>query len=177
VDAKLLRWFGEDWPAPVVQRVVPIASPAAGADFTITTPGESTWSVLSIAATLTTSAVVANRVPVLRMTDGSSVLWRVPALVAVTASLTTQVSWVAELGYQQAALSGGALTVGLPPMYLQPGNIVALTTSALDVGDTWTNIVVQVAEVFNGHVERERGIADSIRDEAEAIAGVIEGTL
>jgi hypothetical protein len=47
----------------------------------------------------------------------------------------------------------------------------------LQAGDQWSAVTVTVVEVFNGHVERVRGLADGIRDEAEAIAGMIEGTL
>jgi hypothetical protein len=177
LDLKLIRLLGEDWPAPVVLRVLPVAQPAAGADFSFAVPGESSWGLVAVSATLVTSAAVANRVPVLRFTDGSNVYFRKPALAAITATLTTQVSWVPELGSDQTALSGGALTVPLPTVYLAPGNVIACSTTAIDVGDQWSNVVVTAVEVFNGHVERERAIADSIRDEAEAIAGLVMGEL
>jgi hypothetical protein len=177
MDAKLLRWLGEDWPAPVVQRVVPIASPAAGADWSVTVPGESTWALASVSATLVTSAVAGARAPIFTVTDGSSVLWRVAPGTTQATALTVTYSWLPEMGAPDTTITGGQLQVALPPTYLQPGNVFRVATALLDVGDQWSAIVVQAYEVFNGHVERERGLADSIRDEAEAIAGIVEGTL
>lgn len=177
MDTKLLRDLGEDWPSPVVLRVQPVTPPVAGADWSFPVPGEGTWGIVAISATLVTSAAVANRVPVLRFTDGTNVYFRTPALVAITATLTTQISWIAEVGTIQTALSGGALSIALPPVYLAPGNIIAVSTTAIDVADQWSNIVVTAVEVLNGHVERERALADNIRDHADAIAGIIEGEL
>ena len=177
MDVKLLRLLAEDWPSPVVLRVLPQPTPAAGADWTVTVPGESAWAVISVSATLVTSAAVANRAPLFTVTDGSSTLWRVAPGVVQTASLTTTYSWLCELGAPDVTITGGHIQVALPPAYFHPGFTFGPVTATRDAADQWSAIVVQVFETFNGHIERERSLADALRDEAEAIAGVIQGVL
>lgn len=177
MDAKLLRWLAEDWPAPAVYRTVRPADPAVATDWTITAPGESTWVVVGITATLVTDANVANRHPDLTLTDGSTTLWRLPAGAVITAGITTIISWLPMLGYASPAILGNRLTVGTPEVCMVPGWTIGTTGSALQAGDQWSSVALTAVEVFSGHVERERAIADSIRDEAEAIAGLIMGEL
>jgi hypothetical protein len=177
VDLKLLRELAEDWPSPVTLRTIVSASPAVATDFTITTPGESVWMLVALEATLTADANVANRHPDLTVTDGTNPIWRIPPGVSVTASQTAAISWVPSLGYTSATLLGNRLAVGIPDLILQSGWTVGPTGSNLQAGDQWSAITTTVVEVFHGHVEHERSIADQIRDRADAFAEIFQGVL
>jgi hypothetical protein len=72
---------------------------------------------------------------------------------------------------------GGTLVVPMAPTYMAPGFTLASATALLDAGDQWSAITATVVECFTGHVERERALADTITDRAEALAGVLEGSL
>lgn len=176
MDAKLLEWLAEDWPAPVVFRTTAPANPAVATDWTVQAPGEGTWWVTSVVATLVTDANVANRHPDLTLTDGTNTLWRIPPGALITASLTTVISWVPGLGYASPAIVGNRLVIGTGEIVMVPGWTIGTTGSTLQAGDQWGPIVVNAIEVFTGHRERERTLEDSIRDKAEALAGLIEGT-
>src|SRR5207253_559703 len=109
MDPRILRTLADDYPEWAVARTFNVATPAVGTDWSFTVPGESILGVFSIVATLATSAAVANRVPTLRVTDGSATFWRVGAGAAITATLTTVVSWLPELGYRDTALAGASM--------------------------------------------------------------------
>ena len=176
MDPRILRALAEDWPAPFVYRTVPVPTPAAGANFVVTAPGEGTWALVALRATLVTSAAVANRAATLNVTDGTNTLWSVEAGTTQAASLTVAYSWVTEYPAFPTTVVGGVLVVPMAPTYLAPGMTISGATALLDVGDQWQGITAQVVECFTGHVERERSLEDSIRDEAGALAGVLEGT-
>ncbi|HET9247699.1 MAG TPA: hypothetical protein VFO15_17985 [Xanthobacteraceae bacterium] len=177
MDATILRALAEDWPAPLVYRVVPVTSPAAGANFSFVTPGESTFALVALTATLVTSAAVANRAATLNVSDGTTTLWSVEAGAVQTATSTVRYSWVTEYPAFPTTIVGGALVVPMAPTYLPPGFTIASSVALLDAGDQWSAITATVVEVLTGHVERERTLADTITDRAEALAGVLEGSL
>lgn len=177
MEANILRALAEDWPAPLVYRTVPVTTPAAGANFAVVPPGESTWALVALTATLLTSAAVGNRAATLNVTDGTNTLWSVEAGSVQAPSLTVRYSWVTEYPAFPTAAVGGVLVVPMAPTYMMPGWSIAGATSGLDVADQWSAISATVVEVFTGHVERERALADTITDRAEALAGVLEGSL
>lgn len=169
VNLGLLREIADDWPAAAVARTFPVAQPNVGTDWTVTVPGESVWGVVSIAATLVTSAVAASRVPTLRVTDGVSTLMRFGCPVNITTGLTTLVSWVAELGYASSAINGATVNIGLPPIIVPAGSVIAVTTTAIDAGDQWSAINLNIVEVYHGHLEAERERLTSFMDRLEAL--------
>lgn len=177
MEANILRALAEDWPAPLVYRVVPVTTPAAGANFTMQTPGEGAWALVALRATLVTSAAVANRAATLNVTDGTTPLWSVEAGAVQAASLTVTYSWVTEYPAFPTTVVGGTLVVPMAPTYMAPGWALTSATALLDAGDQWSAISAVVVECFTGHVERERALADTITDRAEALAGVLEGSL
>lgn len=174
MDTRLLRAIAEDWPAPVVYRSVSVLAPAVATDWVATVPGESVWGIVGIVATLVCDANVANRHPDLTVTDGTAALYRVTAPFAITANATAVLSWVPGLGYANTALLGNRATIGTPELALPSGFTIGPSGSGLQAGDQWSAITVTVVEVFHGHVEHERTLADSFRNEADALAGVIE---
>ena len=131
--------------SPNVPIVGAVGEPAAGDDAS-TVLSQSSWTrLLSYAAVLTTSATVADRVPVLRATiaDGGTV-WAVPSGASVTASLTTTVCWTARGRGDglQTAIYGDHLYLPCPDLWIPPGAKVATATAAIDAADQWSAIVV-----------------------------------
>ena len=177
MDTRVLKLLADDWPEAAVVRSFTPPNPAAGADFTVTVPGEACWAVFSITATLTTSVAVANRVPVFRITDGTNTLQRYPSPANITASLTTLISLLPELGYTSSAITQNTLTFGLPPLYLVAGQQIAVTTALLDAADQWSGINVTVLEMYHGEREHERSIANAIVNHYEAVIDLVEGRL
>lgn len=173
-DVRALRAVAEDWPASIVMRTVAVTAPAAGADWTLTCPGESVWAVYATTARFVTSAVVANRAPKLVITDGSNTMFDITDDVAITATLTTQISWLSLLGYQDTAIAAASLNIGTPQIVLQPGWTIGTVTSLIDVGDQWSRVFVNVVESFAGERDRERQILDQMTDRFHAIMDRLE---
>lgn len=125
---------------------VPVASPAAGADWVASPPAGSTWELLHVKAILTTSAVVANRAPVLRVRDNSGLdLDAYPAAAVVAASLAVEQDWEAGIGSQITTILNVAGMSEPPPLVPLGGSLRSLTAN-LDVGDQWSGIVLTVRE-------------------------------
>ena len=123
----------------VASRVVPVVSPALGSDWTFA--ATSVAGLLAVTADLNTSAVVANRNPRLRITDGlgHTLLW-VSSSPAQTATQTVHYSWAVG----GSAVSSGQVTSEVLPsgIVLPSGATVGTLTVALDAGDQWSNIVL-----------------------------------
>jgi hypothetical protein len=131
-------------------RVYPLASPGVGVDWAVTVPGGVRWNVQSLLATLTTSAVVANRLALLRISDGSTIHTRLPANAAVVASSTNYFSWV--IGGQEYAPASMVTyqTLPFPNYWLPSGWVISSSTVAIDVGDQWSGLVLYVLEQRTG---------------------------
>ena len=126
-------------------RIIP--APAVGSPGKLSVPGEEVWRIMSIVASLTTSAVVANRAPEINVQDqdGNKVV-RVPTTAFALATTTTQLEWLAGLGADYVGADGSQI---LPlPSFLVPGGFsINLSVGAMDVGDAISAIKVY-AEVF-----------------------------
>ena len=123
----------------------PVASPAAGADFTVKVDDAGApWQIVSIRARLVTSAVVANRLVhcVVKDADGNEV-YRIGFDGAITASKTTIFSFTPAAG----GIAGGITTnndlvYSIPDGPYLPRWTVGSVTGAIDVGDQWSQIAV-----------------------------------
>lgn len=175
MDPRVLRTIADDWPESAVVRTFTVANPGVGTDWKFTVPGESVLAIFSVTATLTASAVVANRAPIAFTTDGNAILFRVGPGAAVTASQTVIFSWLPELGYRDTATNFNTQLVGLPPLYMASGQVFQVATTAIDVGDQWSGIVISAYEVFHGKREHERSIESALEDRAEAIDRILTG--
>lgn len=114
-----------------------VTSPAAGADWSQTVPASHLWQLFSITATLTTSAVVANRQVRLVLTDGTNTFASLTAAAVQAASLANVYTWC--LGQHPLAL--GLQQLGaLPELTLPEAWTVGVSTLALDAGDQWSAI-------------------------------------
>lgn len=126
-------------------RVITLANPAAAADWTATVPVPARWRVQCLQAQLVTSAVAANRIPHLVITDGQGrSMYNFPAPGNQPAALTVQYS----AGTTIVALQfDNAQALVLPyPMKLLQGWTIGTLTTGLSAGDQWSNIQIHVKE-------------------------------
>jgi hypothetical protein len=169
MDGRFLEPIAADnWTDPAV-RTIQITKPAAGAEFTQTVPGQSTWALVAICAQLVTSATVASRVPSLTFTDGTNTVAQVPVGANVTASLTTRVTWMADGASTSASLLGTSLIVNTPKLILSPGWTVASSTAAIDTADQYQNIVLTVIESLTGDKFFEAHLLERMLDKIDAL--------
>ena len=131
-------------------QVVQVANPAAGAEFTLKAPGQGIWRVMSLAFTLVTSAVVANRRVALLADDQTDVWFAAATTVDLTATLTTRVG--AYQGAASTGLAGSVLNVPLPNdgLVLMPGYRLRTSTLNIDAGDQYSAIRAEVIEYPEG---------------------------
>lgn len=131
-------------------RPVQIPSPAAGADFTVTAPGQGIWRVVGLTAVLTTSAAVANRIPSLVINGSDGRLAQLVGTASLAASLAA--TWGTFPG---AVAVAGAVSLHQWPMptdgvVLLPGFSLASLTAAIDAADQWSLIRALVVEYPTG---------------------------
>lgn len=114
-------------------------NPGAGAEASFTVPAGQGILFKGFRIRLVTSAVVANRVPVLTIADdNANTVLEFPASAAQVASTTIDYNFIADLGYAMGAAVGGKLTVGISPLlYLPDGWTVKTVTQLIDVGDDY----------------------------------------
>jgi hypothetical protein len=134
------------WPGSAIEsstagvgrlRSITGTNPAAGVEISETVPAGVRWRLVAFQATLTTSAVVANRFPGILIDDGTLILLFSRSLAAQAASNSINHSW-ADWGAQSTAL-GSPNALPIPPgLVLAPGYRIRTSTAALDVGDDWT---------------------------------------
>ena len=127
------------------QRIITLAQPAAGADWSASVPATARWRVNAVQAQFATSAAVANRVPHIVITDGQGhTVYNVPSLTNQVAATTFQYSAGATV---VTAFFDSAVVMALPyPLkMLQTWTISSLTT-AIQAADQWSNIVLFVKE-------------------------------
>ena len=124
--------------------LVPV--PAAGADWIVTPPAGATWELLHVKAILATSAVAANRSPVLRIRDNAGLdLDAYPAAAVVPASSAIEQGWESGLGTPATVILNVA-TMSEPPPLVPLGGSLRVLTGNLDVADQWSAIVLTVRE-------------------------------
>lgn len=141
-----------------VERVIPFAPPLAGVEASITVPGGVIWHPLAITATLTSDAVVANRVPQLVLDDGNTIVARIAGGQAQAASLAATYTWIVGGAFSGGTVALGAITVALPDLALSPGYRLRTITAGLDAGDTYTGLVLWVEELL----ELPRGVNEQV---------------
>ena len=131
-------------------KVLPLANPAAGANFVITGPGQGGWRLISVRFTLATDANVAGREPALIFDDGTTAAFQT-VVRGGQAATTTQ-----DYGTVPAAFDGGGADPfrGLPwpekGVWLEPGWRVRSAILNIQAGDQISNIGFVVEEFPNG---------------------------
>lgn len=121
-----------------------VNAPAAGTDWTIKPSPTDKVLLLTVTATLTTSAVVASRRVSLNLKDQNALgYWCADAVMAQAASLAVTYSWArgASLGPPAALVASEKVALPFPWLRLQPSDTVSAITALIDVGDVWSKIV------------------------------------
>lgn len=113
------------------------SDPAAGAELSVTVPAGERWELVSVQASLVTSAVAANRRVVLTVDNGTTVYARIPVGATQAASLTYVYGFIAGLGYANGSVLDLNVTTGVPPMILEAGYRIRTATVNIDAGDNW----------------------------------------
>lgn len=132
-----------------------VAVPAPGAEFTQTVPAGVIWELLSVQCSFTSSAIVAARVPSLRVRDSDGLVtgrWSIGSSQA--ASLTIAMGWFAGLG-ANVTNNGFASVLPNPPFACLPGWVISTSTTLIDVGDQYSIINMLVREWSVDNVHRQ----------------------
>lgn len=123
----------------VASIVAQAGNPAAGNDWAV---GEaSSKQLVAVFAQLVTSAVVANRLPSLKIQDGAGrVAAQIPASSVQAASLTETYVWAVGMPFA----SGQNVNLVPLPGGVAVGNgwIISTVTTALQAADQWSNIFI-----------------------------------
>lgn len=127
-------------------RTVAVPNPGAGLEWSAAVPSGAYWELLSIVATLSTSAVVANRAPRFQVTDEqSNVIDSISGGTITTAGGAARYSLMAGLG-ATITTGVGSSSLPSPPLLLLPGWSIVSSTVAIDAGDLWSGVRLQVRE-------------------------------
>lgn len=124
------------------RRLVKPASPAAGAELSITVPGQETWIVESLAFRLVTDATAATRVVTVNVDDGSDNYLFTGANAAHGASSTFD--YCAFRGSSSVHNASGVALIPWPEsgLVLPPGHRIQTNTGSIQVGDQFSAILV-----------------------------------
>jgi hypothetical protein len=124
---------------------VNVASPAAGADWTMTVPVQDRRVVKSFSAMFTASAAAANRNISLQVTDGANVVWQTDVTVSVTANQVVTVNGTTT--NVPTGVVATTLFVVIPPSLTMTGNWTLRTSTAnIQGADQWSNIWLAVED-------------------------------
>lgn len=135
-------------------KAVQVATPAAGAEFVITGPGQGIWRVIALRAVLTTSATVATRIPGLTYGTSDGLVGHTAGLGTVAASLAA--SWSGFAGSPNTAGAGVVHQWAVPTdgYLLLPGWTLSSLTAAIDATDQWSLVRALVVEYPTGPDKR-----------------------
>lgn len=133
------------------------ANPAVGSNFSRTVPGHTFERFLSIEATFTMSAVVANRFPFVAYQDGDlNELYRVPVGVAIVANGVATVTWSQELD-TNAPANSAFLGSPLRSEELPSGYHLVVGIASIDAADQISAIRLWTHRVPTGPMEYAAG--------------------
>lgn len=127
-------------------KTVAVANPAAGADWSVQVPAGVTWEVQAVYGQLATSAVVANRFPVLVITDAASnpLVNANPGGGGQTATQTHKYTWAIDAASNQNTSANPSTPI--PDVVLPAGATIASSTLNLDAADQWSAVSLYVVE-------------------------------
>lgn len=149
----------------VTPRIIPVASPAAGSDFTIAVPAGTVWWVESIVATLTTGVGVANRDADLIGTDGTTTFLRIAAPALQVASQVVRYSWVRGDPGGAPPAPPASWQVGFPSIPILGGTTLQVSTAGIQAADQWSAIALYALQV------RERSYAEMADYARQVVSG------
>lgn len=131
-------------------RVIPIQSPAAGAEVSIVPDTSAGWLVRGLRFTLLTSAVAGARTVTLAVDDTIAEYVRAPAVATQAASLSRVYSGYP--GSASAIAAGPVIPLQMPAdgLWLPQGHRLRTITDLIDVGDQYGGISLAVIEFPTG---------------------------
>lgn len=144
MDSSLLKAVAHERLTHNLQIRTLTPTPAVGGEVILTVPGGEDWRVIGVRARLVTSAVVANRVPTLCWDDQTNIGGQISSQIAVPASTTVFVNFVAEASFASAAISGGVIVVPMPAWILPTAYRLRTITNLIDVGDQYDQITFSI---------------------------------
>lgn len=129
-------------------RILTIKKPAAGVDVKASVTAPAKWMLWSLRASLTTSGVVANRVPHLQITDGpnGNVVLDFPASGNQTAGST--IAYSASAGGVVASFDNTNVFVLPAQVEMLQGWTIGFATTAIDAGDQWSALALMIEETL-----------------------------
>ena len=128
--------------APRPLEIVYGTSPAAGANFSQTSPGRPGWVLVAVLFRLVTDANVADRAVTVEYDDGNGQLFGQNGIGAVVAASTTETfAFQANVG-QAAWNTGGQAFAPLFPVAFLPGQLLKITVANKQAGDQLDRIVL-----------------------------------
>ena len=125
---------------PGVRNVINVTNPGAGNEWSILLGQGYYWRLLCGQATLTTSAVVANRFPGIQLFDSNVNLFTLEVQAAVVASTTVTVTYVGGVVATPTVVNTPDFLIGGPAMWIEPGYTLRSVTPGKDPGDAYTAI-------------------------------------
>jgi len=132
-----------------VIRSITGADPAAGVEISETVPAGARWRLMSLRASLTTDASVANRRPVFTLDDGAAVYYSIGSSADIPASNTIPI--IASQAASPSQSAAGHNTVPLPPgLVMSAGHRIRTVTTSFQAGDNWTAPQMLVEEWLEG---------------------------
>lgn len=140
--------------APVsYYKIVSLPAPAAGANFTLTTPGGEYWVMHNIVFRFVASAAVANRVVHLIADDATDTYFRTVANSLVAAAGDQR--FCGFDGAPQSTAVGNDVMFPLPSngLLLPPGYRFRSSTDAIDIADQYSEIRALVQSFPQGPVD------------------------
>lgn len=161
----------------VIPRVIPVADPAIGSDWSLNVPGGVLWYVESIKARITTSATVASRRVAIVVTDGSLEVFRVGEAANLTAGVTANYNWLRNVATQGAASFTNGVLRTFPSVPILGGWSIGTSTENMDPNDHYNLIVLYVLEIEERpyDVELARDLATMRGNTSNAYPEIREG--
>lgn len=129
----------------VTYKVVTVANPGAGLEWTATVPAGKMWEVLAINWTFTPDATVGNRYSKLRTSDGTTEM----SIIRASNVLATGTAYDMMYG-NSSSVSGsaaGLIMTQWKPIVLPTGGYIKSQTVSIQAGDAHTNIYLYVKEI------------------------------
>lgn len=144
------RTIGSSHDGQGALRMITGTAPGAGVDLSETVPTGARWELIAFLGVLTTSATVANRIPVLVIDDGANVFYEDVAGGNETAGAAWNNCWAQ--GSPRAFAAGVLLMNGFLPVdnRLGAGFRIKTVTVALQAADQWSAPKYLVREWIEG---------------------------
>lgn len=133
-----------------VQRVIEVAEPGAGRDWSLVLPSGAYWRLLVGSCELTTSAAEASRTPGMQIENGSVVLWRATGGETIRRELRRRVSYSSAGSPGGEQISGNPVSLEIPELIFSDGFVISSFTELLQREDRYTGINLLFDEIAHG---------------------------